>query len=111
MDLYLATAIATNVEVGPTLPNGTQATEQQFNSITVPLVSNAGSRSATGGGFQCTIGPVNDRSLIMAGLSTLLHILTLVTAIRDYTEVDANVFTTETIVDGFIMKMHKIESI
>ena len=57
---YLATAIATTVEVGPTLPNGTQATEQQFNSITVPLVSNAGS-TATGGGFQCTIGPVNDR--------------------------------------------------
>ena len=58
---YLATAIATTVEVGPTLPNGTQATEQQFNSITVPLVSNAGS-TATGGGFQCTIGPLNDRS-------------------------------------------------
>jgi hypothetical protein len=58
---YLATAIATTVEVGPTLPNGTQATEQQFNSITVPLVSNAGS-TATRGGFQCTIGPVNDRA-------------------------------------------------
>jgi len=58
---YLATAIATTVEVGPTLPNGTQATEQQFNSITVPLVSNAGS-TVTGGGFQCTIGPVNDRA-------------------------------------------------
>jgi len=57
----LATAIATTVEVGPTLPNGTQATEQQFNSITVPLVNAAG-RSETGGGFQCTIGPVNDRS-------------------------------------------------
>jgi len=57
---YLATAIATNVEVGPTLPNGTQATETQYNSITVPLVANAGS-TATGGGFQCTIGPVNDR--------------------------------------------------
>jgi len=57
---YLATAIATTVEVGPTLPNGTQATETQYNSITVPLVSNAGS-IATGGGFQCTIGPVNDR--------------------------------------------------
>ena len=58
---YLATAIATTVEVGPTLPNGTQATETQYNSITVPLVSNAGS-TATGGGFQCTIGPVNDRA-------------------------------------------------
>ena len=57
---YLATAVATTVVVGPTLPNGTQATEQQFNSITVPLVSNAGS-TETGGGFQCTIGPVNDR--------------------------------------------------
>ncbi len=57
---YLATAIATTVEVGPALPNGNQATETQFNSITVPLVSNAGS-TATGGGFQCTIGPVNDR--------------------------------------------------
>ena len=58
---YLATAIPTTVEVGPTLPNGTQATETQYNSITVPLVSNAGS-TATGGGFQCTIGPVNDRA-------------------------------------------------
>ena len=57
---YLATAIATTVEVGPTLPNGTQATETQYNSITVPLVSNASS-TETGGGFQCTIGPVNDR--------------------------------------------------
>ena len=58
---YAATAVATTVEVGPTIPNGTQATEQQFNSITVPLVNAAG-RSETGGGFQCTIGPVNDRS-------------------------------------------------
>ena len=57
---YLATAVATTVEVGPALPNGNQATEIQYNSITVPLVSNAGS-TATGGGFQCTIGPVNDR--------------------------------------------------
>ena len=37
----------------------------------------------------------------MAGLSHYTY-STLVTAIRDYTEVDANVFT-ETIVDGFIM--------
>ena len=58
---YLATAIATTVAVGPTLPNGSQATETQYNSITVPLVSNAGS-TETGGGFQCTIGPVNDRA-------------------------------------------------
>ena len=58
---YLATAIATTVEVGPTLPNGTQATEQQFNSITFSLISNATS-TETGGGFQCTIGPLNDRA-------------------------------------------------
>jgi len=37
----------------------------------------------------------------MAGLSSYTY-STLVTAIRDYSEVDANVFT-ETIVDGFIM--------
>ena len=58
---YLATAIATTVEVGPALPNGTQATEQQFNSITFSLISNATS-TETGGGFQCTIGPLNDRA-------------------------------------------------
>jgi len=58
---YAATAVATTVEVGPTLPDGTQATEQQFNSITFSLISNATS-TETGGGFQCTIGPLNDRS-------------------------------------------------
>ena len=58
---YLATAVATTVEVGPTLPDGTQATEQQFNSITFSLISNATS-TETGGGFQCTIGPLNDRA-------------------------------------------------
>ena len=57
----LATAVATTVVVGPTLPNGTQATEQQFNSITFSLISNATS-TETGGGFQCTIGPLNDRA-------------------------------------------------
>ena len=58
---YAATAVATTVVVGPTLPDGTQATEQQFNSITFSLISNATS-TETGGGFQCTIGPLNDRS-------------------------------------------------
>ena len=53
---YLATAIGTTVQTG-----AQPATETQYNSITVPLVSNAGS-TETGGGFQCTIGPVNDRS-------------------------------------------------
>jgi len=52
---YLATAIGTTVQTG-----AQPATETQYNSITVPLVSNATS-TATGGGFQCTIGPVNDR--------------------------------------------------
>ena len=53
---YLATAIGTTVIVGPKASQ----TETQYNSLTVPLVSNATS-TATGGGFQCTIGPVNDR--------------------------------------------------
>ena len=53
---YLATAIATTVVVGPKASQ----TETLYNSLTVPLVSNATS-AATGGGFQCTIGPVNDR--------------------------------------------------
>ena len=53
---YLATAVATTIVVGP---QPTQ-TETQYNSLTVPLVSNASS-TATGGGFQCTIGPINDR--------------------------------------------------
>jgi hypothetical protein len=52
---YLATAIGTTVQTG-----AQPATETQYNSITVPLVSNATS-AQTGGGFQCTIGPVNDR--------------------------------------------------
>ena len=53
---YLATAVSTTVIVGPK----TSQTETHYNSLTVPLVSNATS-TATGGGFQCTIGPVNDR--------------------------------------------------
>jgi hypothetical protein len=54
---YLATAIGTTVIVGPKASQ----TETLYNSLTVPLVSNATS-TATGGGFQCTIGPVNDRA-------------------------------------------------
>ena len=53
---YLATAIGTTVIVGPKASQ----TETLYNSLTVPLVSNATS-TETGGGFQCTIGPVNDR--------------------------------------------------
>ena len=52
---YLATAIATTETTG-----AQPATRTLYNSITVPLVNNAGS-AATAGGFQCTIGPVNDR--------------------------------------------------
>ena len=54
---YLATAVSTTVIVGPK----TSQTETLYNSLTVPLVSNATS-TATGGGFQCTIRPVNDRA-------------------------------------------------
>ena len=57
---YLATAIGTTVQTG-----AQPATETQYNSITFPIVSNPGSpihSTATGGGFQCTIGPVNDRA-------------------------------------------------
>ena len=54
---YLATAIGTTVIVGPKASQ----TETHYNSLTVPLVS-AASSTATGGGFNCTIGPVNDRS-------------------------------------------------
>ena len=53
---YLATALPTTVIVGPK----SSQTETLYNSLTVPLVSNASS-AETGGGFQCTIGPVNDR--------------------------------------------------
>ena len=52
---YLATAIGTTIQTG-----AQPATKIQYNSITVPLVSNASS-TETGGGFQCTIGPVNDK--------------------------------------------------
>ena len=53
---YLATAIGNTVNTGAQPP-----TETQYNSITVPLVSNATS-TETGGGFQCTIGPINDKA-------------------------------------------------
>ena len=51
----LATAIGTTEQTG-----AQPATRTVYNSITVPLV-NAAASSETGGGFQCTIGPVNDR--------------------------------------------------
>jgi len=51
----LATAVGTTEQTG-----AQPATRTVYNSITVPLV-NAAASSETGGGFQCTIGPVNDR--------------------------------------------------
>ena len=51
----LATAVGTTEQTG-----AQPATRTVYNSITVPLV-NAATSSVTGGGFQCTIGPVNDR--------------------------------------------------
>jgi hypothetical protein len=52
---YLATAVGTTFNTG-----AQPSTKVIYNSLTVPLVSNATS-AETGGGFQCTIGPVNDR--------------------------------------------------
>ena len=40
---------------------GQPSTTTQFDGINVTLV-NAASSTETGGGFQCTIGPVNDRA-------------------------------------------------
>jgi len=54
---YLATAVSSTVVVGP----GASQTETLYNNLTFPLVNNATSAD-TGGGFQCTIGPVNDRA-------------------------------------------------
>jgi|TARA_R100000988_G_C3956864_1_gene144049 hypothetical protein len=54
---YLLTPQATN-----NVPTGAQpATVTRYYSINFTLVSNA-STTETGGGFQCTIGPVNDRA-------------------------------------------------
>ena len=45
-----------------TVVTGAQpATIQQYNRFTVDMLENSTS-TATGGGFQCTIGPVNDRA-------------------------------------------------
>ena len=45
-----------------TVVTGAQpATIQQYNRFTVDMIQNSTS-TATGGGFQCTIGPVNDRA-------------------------------------------------
>ena len=52
---YLATAVGTTYNTGA-MPT----TKTEYNSLTIPLVS-AATSTATGGGFQCTIGPVNDR--------------------------------------------------
>jgi len=40
---------------------GQPSTTTQFDGINVTL-TNAASSTETGGGFQCTIGPVNDRA-------------------------------------------------
>jgi len=52
---YLATAVASTITVGPI-----GQTAVVYNNLTFPLVANATS-TEIGGGFQCTIGPVNDR--------------------------------------------------
>ena len=53
---YLATAVPTTIVVGPV-----GQTAVVFNNLTFSLISNATS-TETGGGFQCTIGPLNDRA-------------------------------------------------
>ena len=53
---YLATAVPSTVVVGPV-----GQTAVLYNNLTFPLVANATS-AEIGGGFQCTIGPVNDRA-------------------------------------------------
>ena len=53
---YLATAVASTIVVGPI-----GQTAVVYNNLTFPLVANATS-AEIGGGFQCTIGPVNDRA-------------------------------------------------
>jgi hypothetical protein len=53
---YLATAVATTVQTG-----AQPSTVTEYNFLTVALVSNA-TTTVTGGGFQCTIGPLNDRA-------------------------------------------------
>ena len=51
------------VSIDPdTVVTGAQpATIQQYNRFTVDMIQNSTS-TTTGGGFQCTIGPVNDRA-------------------------------------------------
>jgi len=45
-----------------TVVTGSQpATIEQYNRFTVNMLQNS-TATATGGGFQCTIGPVNDRA-------------------------------------------------
>ena len=53
---YLATAVPTTIVVGPV-----GQTAVVFNNLTFSLISNATS-TETGGGFQCIIGPLNDRA-------------------------------------------------
>jgi hypothetical protein len=53
---YLATAVASTIVVGPLSQTATV-----YNNLTFPLIANATS-TEIGGGFQCTIGPVNDRA-------------------------------------------------
>ena len=52
---------STSLNETPVPSTGQPSTTTQFDGINVTLV-NAASSTETGGGFQCTIGPVNDRA-------------------------------------------------
>jgi hypothetical protein len=53
-------ARAASIDPDTVVTGAQPATIQQYNRFTVTMIQNSTS-TATGGGFQCTIGPVNDR--------------------------------------------------
>ena len=54
-------ARAASIDPDTVVTGAQPATIQQYNRFTVTMIQNSTS-TATGGGFQCTIGPVNDRA-------------------------------------------------
>jgi hypothetical protein len=53
-------ARAASIDPDTVVTGAQPATIQQYNRFTVTMIQNS-TATATGGGFQCTIGPVNDR--------------------------------------------------
>ena len=54
-------ARAASIDPDTVVTGAQPATIQQYNRFTVNMLQNS-TATATGGGFQCTIGPVNDRA-------------------------------------------------